>query len=343
MNELLQNFVSNLSHTWLAVVTITTIAILGKAADGLVTAAVSLSQRLKVPKFVIGSTIVSLGTTTPEAVISVMAAIKGSPGLALGNAVGSIICDTGLILGICCLITRLKVDSPSIRHSSWLQLGAGFLLVGLCFPWSSPASVFVSGGTLSQYSGFFLVALLVVYLLHILRRKNGEYPVEASSVIEHLTDSQQHPSVVSSLVLLFISIVAVIGSSSMLIACAIEAAHRLAVPEAAIAATLVALGTSFPELVTAVTATIKGHGELALGNIIGADILNVLFVAGAAAAVTPGGLPAGQYFFGNLFISMLAVLIVFKLGIHLGKRKGLGAGFGCLLLGIYAITIWLSY
>jgi cation:H+ antiporter len=114
------------------------------------------------------------------------------------------------------------------------------------------------------------------------------------------------------------------------------------VPEAIIAATLVAFGTSLPELVTAVTAAKKGHGELAVGNIIGADILNILFVSGLAAAVTPGGLAASVDFFKTLFPAMLFVLIIFRLGIFVSKDR-LKKPFGLMLIGIYLALTFFSY
>ena len=134
----------------------------------------------------------------------------------------------------------------------------------------------------------------------------------------------------------------VVVSARVLIPAVNEVALRMSVPESIIAATLVAFGTSLPELVTAVTAARKGHGELAVGNIVGADILNVFFVAGAAAAVTPTGLTAGGHFFLVLFPIMLLILLVFRVGIFLSgdymKRP-----FGYVLLAAYAVYTVVSY
>ena len=121
-----------------------------------------------------------------------------------------------------------------------------------------------------------------------------------------------------------------------------EAALRLHIPPGVIAATLVAFGTSLPELVTAVTAALKGHGDLAVGNVIGADILNVLFVAGGAAAVTPGGLVVTFHFFTLLFPAMLAVLMVFRIGIF-ASGATLRRPFGLVLIGMYIVITMLSY
>jgi len=338
MHDALEAFMVTLSWPWLGFILLITIYALGKGADGLVTAAVALSHRSKIPKFIIGTTIVSLGTTMPEAVVSVMAAIGGNPGLALGNAVGSIICDTALIVGICCLIAPLPVAAKEIKHGSWLQLGAGTLLVAICFPWTDPSSALTVGGQLPQAAGFLFVFLLVVYFWHSIRSVRGN--VNQS---EQHDEEQASMSIPKALAVLVVAAAVVILSSSVLISAATETAQRLSVPEGVIAATLVALGTSFPELVTCLTATIKRHGELAVGNVIGADILNVLFVTGAAASVTAGGLEVASYFFSNLFIAMLAALIIFKLGIHLAGPKGLGRGFGIVLLMIYVVAVFSSF
>jgi cation:H+ antiporter len=138
------------------------------------------------------------------------------------------------------------------------------------------------------------------------------------------------------------AVVLVVGSSWVLIPAVSEAATRLRVPEGIIAATLVAFGTSLPELVTAVTAAYQGHGELAVGNVVGADILNVLFVAGASAAVTEGGLLAPSHFFYLYFPSMLLVLVVFRVGIFVSGDH-LKRPFGVVLLGTYVVVSVLSY
>jgi cation:H+ antiporter len=134
----------------------------------------------------------------------------------------------------------------------------------------------------------------------------------------------------------------VVVAARILIPAVAEAATRLQVPEGIIAATLVAFGTSLPELITAVTAARRGHGDLAVGNIVGADILNVLFVAGAAAAVTPGGLMAGPDFFRVLFPVMVFILAVFRVGIYFSGHY-MRRPFGVVLLAAYGIYMVVSY
>lgn len=336
MKEILAEFLTQASWPLIAAIIVGCLAVLARAADWLVDEAVALSERSGLPKVVIGATVVSLGTTTPEAVVSVLAALQGRPGLALGNAVGSIICDTGLILGLACLIAPLPLDRKIVNRQGWIQFGSGVLLVLSCIPWSNPGAVFETGGVLPRAAGVLFLFLLVVYLALTVRWSRS------SSGLEMSLESTETGSVPVILLKLCCALTLVVVSSWVLIPAVAEAAVRLSVPESIIAATLVAFGTSLPELVTAIAAVRQNHGELAIGNVIGADILNVLFVAGAAAAATSGGLSTPVHFFSLYFPSMLGILIVFRIGI-LTSGTHLKRGFGLVLLGTYLLVTVLSF
>ncbi len=338
MEALVEGLFRDMNSFLLAGVIALSLMVLAKSADWLVDAAVSLSERTRVPKVVIGATVVSLGTTAPEAAVSVLAAIQGNPGLALGNAVGSIICDTGLILGLATLIAPLRLDRTIVNRQGWIQLGAGLALVLFSFPFSRPNAVLVTGGSLPQFVGFIFLVSLAVYVyvsIRWARQNTGDWLPEE---FEHdLSDT-------TSVILLKLagSLALVLTAASVLIPAVEEAARKLSVPESIIAATLVAFGTSLPELVTAIKASMRGHGELAVGNVIGADILNVLFVAGASAAVTPAGLAAEPYFFLVLFPAMVFILLVFRVGI-IYSGEAMKRPFGILLLASYAFVTLVSY
>ncbi len=336
MEALLEQFFSQVHWSILLASVAASLLVLGKAADILVDQAVELSDNLHIPPMVVGATIVSLGTTAPEAAVSVLAAIEGAPGLALGNSVGSVIADTGLILGLACLIAPLKLDPRIVNRQGWIQVGSGVLLVLLSTPWTHLDQVFDSGGRLSQEAGFFLLALLAAYL-YLSIRWAGQRRAEHE---RHAKDG--HSRAWLTVLKLVGAIAGVVVSAQVVIPGVTEAATRMAVPESVIAATLVAFGTSLPELVTAVTAARRGQGELAVGNVIGADILNVLFVAGAAAAVTRQGLEAGPNFFTLLYPSMLFILIVFRVGV-LASKDVLRRGFGVVLLVAYLAYIVAGY
>ncbi len=334
MEESLHQFFANQSTWALAVEIVAILAVLGKSADWLVSEAVVLSERSGMPKVIVGATIVSLGTTAPEAAVSVLAALGGNPDLALGNAVGSIICDTGLILGIACLINPLRLPREIVNRQGWLQFGAGLLLVAACWPWAKGVNPFEVGGSLPQVAGFLFVLLLVGYLWLSVRWARSSK--QAVDLHEYEIDAESPMALVVAKLLLAIFLV--VGSSFVLIPAITEAAERMGVPSAIVAATLVAFGTSLPELVTAVTAALKKHGDLAVGNIIGADILNVLFVAGTSAAVTPKGLPAAPSFFQVMFPGMLLVLLVFRVGVFFSKDE-MKRPFGVVLILVYAAVM----
>lgn len=333
MEDQLHNWLDASTWPMLLLVIGVAIAVLGKSADWLVEEAVTLSEKSGIPKVIIGATVVSLGTTVPETAVSVLAALNGQPDLALGNAVGSIICDTGLILGIACLIAPLQLPPGVVNRQGWIQLGSAVLMVLLCVPWAAPETVFETGGTLPQWGGWLFLGLLALYLFLSIRWSRGEKAIH----LEEVEASPNEP-IVWSVVKLFLSIVLVILASHILIPAVQVAAERLSIPQSIIAATLVAFGTSLPELVTAVTAARHGHGDLAVGNVVGADILNVLFVAGAAASVTSAGLPAESHFFVILFPTMLAVLIVFRIGVFFSKET-LKFRFGLVLLACYLVFL----
>jgi cation:H+ antiporter len=338
MEEAFKNLLAQLHWTLLAMTIAGSLAVLARAADWLVDEAVALSERSGLPKTVIGASIVSLGTTTPEAAVSVVAAIKGSPGLALGNAVGSIICDTGLILGLVSVITPLRLDREVVNRQGWVQLGAALALVAASLPLRSLEGVFSAGGNLPQPAGIVFLSALAVYLW---RSVLWTRPEEEEELVEEHETEIATPTPLLVLKLLAVLALVVI-SAQVLIPAVTEAASRLHVPESIIAGTVVAFGTSLPELVTALTAARRGHGELAVGTVIGADILNVLFVAGAAAAVTPAGLQADGHFFSVLYPIMIFILIVFRLGV-LFSGRWLRKPFGIVMLLGYAFYVAVSF
>lgn len=322
--------------------------VLSKGADILVDEAVSLSLHWGVPKMIIGATIVSLGTTLPEATVSVLAAVNGNPDLALGNAIGSIIADTGLIIGIAALIGHLPVDRIVVERQGKIQVWAGVLLAIVCLPFLSGGS-----GNISQWVGWLFIGLLVIYIYSsikwsknsILDKSSLETEVGSSTLKSDISEDvlveDKNPLIIQ-LLKLFMGIFLIIGSSKILIPAVEISAIRVGIPQSIIAATLIAFGTSLPELVTAITAVRKGHGELAIGNIVGADILNVLFVVGSAAAVTSGGLNVPLNFYKLQIPTMLIVLITFRLFTR-GKNEEITKKEGSVLFLIYIVYLILNY
>jgi len=298
------------------------IAVLTRGADWLVEGAAQLAYRLGISKIIVGATVVSLGTTSPEAAVSVMAAWKGENGLALGNAIGSVICDTGLIFGLGCLVGRLPVDRFILNRHGWLQFGSGVLLVALAL-----LSLWYYGtAVITRSMGILLLGLLVGYMF-ISVRWARQHPLAA----QQKNDATK--GVWLCLVMIVVGLALVVASAECLIGSVKQICILLNVPQSVIAATVVAFGTSLPELVTALTSIRKGHPEILIGNIVGADILNVLFVIGASAAAV--NLPVPDEVFRVHFPVMLLILLIFRVAIAV-NRKSFSRWTGLPLLAVYA-------
>jgi cation:H+ antiporter len=301
-------------------------AVLIKGADWLVDGAAGLAYRMGISKVIVGATVVSLGTTSPEAAVSVMAAIGGESGLALGNAVGSIIADSGLIFGLGCMLATLPADRYVLSRQGWVQFGSATLLAVLCY---SAWILSGDGARLGRLAGLFLLALLGVYL-YVSVQWSRRHPQGAPFLSAGLGDGIAHSRLdyfkLGMLVLTGLLLV-LFSSRVMILSVAELAEAHWHVPKVVIASTLVAFGTSLPELVIGLTSIFKGHLEILVGNVIGADILNVLFVVGAAATATP--LPLfdhGSDLPAVLLVlhlpTMLLILFLFRVFIFRANRRG---------------------
>lgn len=330
---ILQQFVSGLSTTSLLVIIAVCIALLSKGADWMIDGVVDLAERTGLPKIVIGATVVSLGTTLPEAFVSVMAAYMGNPGLALGNGVGSIIADTGLIFGLTCVLAAVPVNRFILNRTGWVQVGSAILLVIIAV-----AALYTTDNEpmLHRWVGFLFLSLLAAYLYvtYVWARQGASSMEEELPAHELMGLGKCWLLVASGLIL-------VVSGARVLVPAASEIALRFGVPDDVIAATMVAFGTSLPELMTAIAAVRKGHPEITVGNIVGADVLNVLFVIGAAAAAAPLAIPENFYYFH--FPAMLAILVSFRIFISMNRAGVFYRWQGAWLLGLYGIYVTLGY
>jgi cation:H+ antiporter len=309
------------------------LVVLLKGADWAVDGVVHLAHRTGMPRLVIGATLVSLGTTAPEAAVSVMAALMGNPDLALGNGVGSIIADTGLIFGLTCLLARVPVNRFILDRTGWVQTGSATLLVVVCM-----VLLVVGEGTpvLGRWFGWLMLLLLVGYLAASYIWAQHGHAAQGEADFDG-----KHQSIVHSLSLLALGLILVVGAARVLIPCVSEIALRMGVPSDIVAATLVAFGTSLPELTTAITAVRRGYPEITVGNIVGADVLNCLFVIGASAAAEP--LLVSRNFYLVHFPAMLLILYSFR-GFIAWNRGGYFRRWqGAWLIALYAAYLLVLY
>lgn len=284
--------------------------------DRLVDAAVAIAKKMGIPQIVVGATIVSLGTTLPEILVSTTAAFDGSAAIAAGNAFGSIICNTALIAGL----TQTIRPSKKVEASSLLWRGAFFFftIVGLI----------LTGAMTGQFARPVGIALLVAFVLYAwlnIKRssKEGDDEEEDHTAAE--------VSIPKQLLILVVCAALLYVGANLLVDNGILIAQALGVPERVIAVTFIALGTSLPELVTSVMSLVKGYGNVGLGNVIGANLLNMLLVIGIPAAVA--GIPLEAQ---TVRVDMpLALLVMAILIMPILFRKKSSRIQGVALLCIY--------
>lgn len=336
----LDNLVAGLPTIVLIGLIVFCIGVLSKGADWMIDGVVQLAERTGLPKIVIGATIISLGTTMPEAFVSVMAAFMGNPGLALGNGVGSIIADTGLIFGLTCILAAVPVNHFILNRTGWVQVGSATLLVLV----SVAALISSADGepVIQRWVGVLFLLMLIgyMYATYVWARQSNAWGMISKEVDEE-GEEVRYMGLGLCWICIVGGLIMVVVGARVLVPSASQIAWRIGVPDDVIAATLVALGTSLPELMTAVVAVRKGHPEITVGNIVGADVLNCLFVIGAAAAARPLAIPPNFYYFH--FPTMLIILYSFRGFIFMNKAGEFRRWQGFWLLGIYVVYIILQY
>lgn len=291
-----------------------------KGGDLFVDSSITIASRLKIPRMIIGGTIVSLATTAPELVVSTTASYMGDAGIALGNAVGSAIANIGLIVGVSAILAPIVIDVADFRRRAlWMLLSA--ILVVL-FSWDFD---------LGRGSGIILLCLGILYLSLNCLRAFLERKKEKSS--SESTASEQNMSMNKAVILFLFGAVLVIVGSKLLVNSGIAIAEALKIPSLIIGLTAVAVGTSLPELVTAITSAKKNVADLSIGNIVGANVLNLALITGASAVIRPLTIDlfTRYYAFMWLFIMIIAMFIIFWKKGKMGKKAGI------ILLSLYVI------
>ena len=304
------------------------LVLLIKGGDWFVDGAVDLAGRFRLPELLIGATVVSIGTTLPEVMVSSQAAFSGVSGISYGNAIGSVICNTSLIAALTVAIRPTEVEKNSLRFPV-----LAFFIAAACY-----AAIAYTSGTFQRWHGICLLGFFVVYMVTtILRMKQGagEAPMESSAE----EASQEFMPIWKELLLLIVGAAAIAFGANLLVDNGTLIASALGVPDSVIGLTMVALGTSLPELITAITSLIKGHSSLSLGNIIGANLFNIVLVSGAAITISPFSIPAEKTLMGinsSLLVDLpVMFLVMILLCIPTLLRGKLQRWQGILLLCIY--------
>ena len=258
------------------------IALLYYGADYLIKGCVGIARKLHIPELVIGLTMVAFGTSAPEFVVSLNAVFVGKGDIAIGNIVGSNICNIALILGLCALITPLTVNKKLFKMDLPIMLVSTALLA---------VFLYTSNGVNRWQSGIFLL-LMAGFIAWQCRSalKNREEAAELTAELEESAGEREH-NILLLLLMVCGGLVALVAGAQLFVNGAVCAARLLKVPEAVIGLSIVAFGTSLPELATSLVASFKGEGDIAIGNVVGSNIFNILFILGIAPLIRPFAAP----------------------------------------------------
>lgn len=288
-------------------------ALLIKGADWFVDGAAGLAHRLKIPQLVIGLTIVAMGTSMPEAAVSITAAMDSTPGIAIGNVVGSNILNILLILGVTACMTTLNLRASTL----WIEIPFLIAVTALLLVFG------VTGSAITFWEGIIFLVLFLVYLGYLAvlakREKEKEEPVQEIPLWK-------------SLAFMILGGVMVVKGSDLAVDSACQLAAFFGISQRFIGLTIVALGTSLPELVTSVVAARKGNADIAIGNIVGSNIFNILFILGTASVICE--IPFDSRFLVDTGIAIASAALLLA---GSAKRRRLGKACGLTMLGCYGV------
>lgn len=294
---------------------VTGFVLLMKGADWFVEGASRIADKLGISQLVVGLTIVAMGTSLPEAAVSIASALKGNAGITIGNVVGSNILNILVILGLTSVIRRIAVQKSTIKYEIPFTIAVTVLL----------AVLGLADHTVSRVEGVILWAFMLLYMLYLLKMaKNGENQEEAQP--------DRKGGLPKMLLMVVSGAAMIVLGSDVTVDAATELAILFGMDDRVIGLTIVAFGTSLPELVTSVTAALKGKADIAVGNVVGSNIFNILFVVGTSALITPV-----EYKADFLVDSIAAVAAAVLLLACVVRKKSLGRLGGMAMLAGYAV------
>ena len=301
-----------------------------KGGDWFVDGASALARRFHLPELLIGATVVSIGTTLPEVMVSTMSALSCHVEIAYGNAIGSVICNAALIAAITIAVRPGKVDPKTLKMPVLFFFAAAAVYCVAAYGF----------GKFTRPMGLIMLAMFVAYMAaNVIQMKNA--PAEQHD------DEEEAMPLPKMLVLLVAGAVLIAVGANLLVDNGTLIAQALGVPESVIALTFVALGTSLPELVTAITSLIKGHSDLSLGNVVGANVFNLVLVSGVSVTLAPFTVPQSATIFGmnsSLVLELPVMLAVMVLLTVPALLKGkLSRAQGVALLVIYAVFCGIQF
>lgn len=299
------------------------LVLLVAGGDSVVRSAAVLGLRFGLSPLATGLTIVAFGTSAPELVVNLRAASMGATDLAVGNVVGSNIANIGLVLGISAMVMPLRMDIRIIRKDIMIMIGSGLL-----------AAFFLATDSLSRNEGFALVGLIVLYTIFNIRAARGARPESQASFQAAMTHKDWGLGI--DLLILALGLAALVGGAQLFVGGAVELAAIMGVSNSVIGLTVVAVGTSLPELATTAIAAYRGHGAMAIGNVVGSNIFNILSVLGFTAMIYP--VTRGDINVIDLGMFLVTALVLLRF-ITTGSRMNRWEG-AALFVGYATYMVW---
>lgn len=302
-----------------------------KGADFLVDGASEIAKKFHIPEIVIGLTIVAIGTSMPELVVSVTSALEGHSDLAIGNVVGSNIANMFLILGVCATIRSLVFKKETRLFEIPFTIFATILLFFLCINGTNEQI-----NIITREEGIILLIFCILFIIYnlIMAKKGEEFDKE--DIIEIKTDKRKELPVWESIFGIVIGIVALKLGGDLVVNNSVEIAKLLGISEKLISLTIVAFSTSLPELITSIAATKKGETDMAIGNILGSQIFNILLIIGTSALLAP--ISYSKSYDSNIILLILGTIIL-GLFPFTGKKNEMTRGNGIIFILIYIVYL----
>lgn len=296
-------------------------------AEGLVRGSSSLAIRMGISPLVIGLTVVAFATSSPELVVSIKAALEGNPGIVVGNIVGSNICNIGLILGVAALISPMHVKNQLVKREIPIMIIVGFILL-----------LILANDLISRIEGILLILGIISYVIFSYLYARKENVSETSPEFTEVISRGKAKNVWVSILLIVGGLGLLLGGAHIFVNGAVEVAVKLGVSQAIIGLSMVALGTSLPELITSIVASLRRENDIAIGNAVGSNVFNVLSVLGFSSVISPiNSSGVGYIDLTIMMLFMIVILPMCKSGFVLKRFEG-----AILLTGYFAYILYLA-
>lgn len=304
-----------------------------KGADIFVDGASGISKKLGIPSVIVGLTIVSLGTSAPELAVSIVSSLQGSNEIAVGNVLGSNIFNTLMVFGVTLIIMPLIIKKSTIKKDFLINIAVTTLFLLLTFN----GILLGKENYISRFDGFILLSGCILYILFLIWTVKGQKVGKSKDVAAEMAiedEGIEHINIPKSIISLIIGAICIVIGGNIVVDSASSIATALGMSDKLVGLTIVAMGTSLPELVTSAMAALKGEEDMALGNILGSNIFNILLIIGASSIITPM-IVSSTLIVDFIFLILVTILTGILIFAHKGKEKRLGKLEGILFVSLY--------